>query len=471
MILARRTSFFAVRRTTAAFSTETANLTRQHSTRQKEAVTSSSQDFIVEDLTDPRITVHFSTKNKPGALEEALRVFWKHDINMTRIVSEPSKNNAQDYDFTIDFEGTAADATTQTLLQDLHTTCHNVDFLEPKVVPWFPTSLNDLDLCVQQTLDAGDDLESDHPGFNDEEYRNRRKEITNWANSFKFGDPIPRINYTDSEVKTWGSVLTKLRGMFNQYACKEYLEIFPLIEKHCGARVDNIPQICDISDFLRETTGFQMRPVAGLLSARNFLNGLAFKTFFSTQYIRHHSMPLYTPEPDICHELLGHAPMFADPDFAEFSHRIGLASLGASDSDIKRLATCYWFTVEFGLLMENGERKAFGAGLLSSFGELEYSCSPTRPAGGVDEFPNYLPWEPDVASDLEYPITTYQPTYFVAENLQDAKERMRSFCDNDINKPFGVRYKHYSNTIEVDRSVVRGPPPEGDECKDSFIMP
>ena len=49
--------------------------------------------------------------------------------------------------------------------------------------------------------------------------------------------------------------------------------------------------------------------------------------------------------------------------------------------------------------------------------------------------------------------------------------RMRAFCDDDVNKPFGVRYKHYSNTIEVDRSIVRGPAPEGDECKDSFIMP
>lgn len=235
------------------------------------------------------------------------------------------------------------------------------------------------------------------------------------------------------------------------------------MKENCGYSRDNIPQQQDISDFLKSRTNFQLRPVAGLLSSRDFLNGLAFRVFFSTQYIRHSSRPLYTPEPDICHELLGHAPMFADRDFADFSQEIGLASLGASDEDVQKLAYCYWHSVEFGLCKEDGAKKAYGAGLLSSFGELEHACSEH-----VDSTPEIKPWDPMVASQQEFPITTYQPVYFLAESLQDAKKRMREFCEG-LPRPFFALHHPQTNSVYIDRPVRRskGTIPYRNEMKES----
>lgn len=293
------------------------------------------------------------------------------------------------------------------------------------------------------------------------EYRARRAALAVSAQNHRWDQPIPTIDYTPEETMVWSTVWDRMEGLWDSYACKEYLYSLELMKSHCGYDRSNIPQQEDISEFLKKRSNFQMRPVAGLLSSRDFLNALAFRVFFCTQYIRHHSMPLYTPEPDICHELLGHAPMFADRDFADFSQEIGLASLGASDEDIVKLARCYWYSVEFGLCLEDGKHKAYGAGLLSSFGELEYACSPEHP--GADKPPEVKPWDPKVAAQQDFPITTYQPVYFLADSLRDAKDKMRRFCE-DLPRPFFALHNDQTHTVHIDRPVKRTKGAPGDEA-------
>jgi len=391
-----------------------------------------------------RTSVMFSITDKVGGLEDYLSIIRKHNINMTRIESRPSKNTKFDYEFFLDFEARDDNVEEiEKMLQEVRDTGVEVRKLSGESsnvseVPWFPRKISDLDHFAK-VLEFGDELSSDHPGFTDEVYRERRKEITRIALTYRHGQEIPRIDYSPEETATWGKVFKNLKKLFPSHACKQHRYVFPLLEQNCGYSDTNIPQLQDISDFLKECTGFTLRPVMGLLSSRDFLNGLAFRVFHATQYIRHHSRPLYTPEPDVCHELLGHVPLFADPDFADFSQEIGLASLGASDQDIEKLATCYWFTVEYGLCKEGDGVRAFGAGLLSSFGELEYCLT---------DKPELKPFDPFEACKQKYPITEYQPLYFVAESFQNAQERMRVFADT-LSRPFSLRYNPYTQSIDI----------------------
>ncbi|KAK5582910.1 hypothetical protein RB653_004499 [Dictyostelium firmibasis] len=382
--------------------------------------------------------------DKIGGLLEYLEIIRKHNINITRIESRPSKTDKKDYDFFLDLEyPTENNKEVEKVIKDLEGKGVKATTVQESsnqtYTPWFPRKISDLDLFANKVLEMGSELTSDHPGASDPVYRERRKEIAKIASTYKHGDEIPRIEYSEEEVKTWGTVYNKLKELFPTHACHQHAYIFPLLEQNCGYSPDNIPQLQDISNFLQECTGWRIRPVQGLLSGRDFLNGLAFRVFHATQYIRHPSVPLYTPEPDCCHELLGHVPLLADPDFADFSQEIGLASIGASDEDIQLLGTCYWFTVEFGLCKEGDSTRAYGAGLLSSTGEMEHF--PTDKA-------KKLPFDPFVACKTEYPITTFQPLYFVAESFQKAKEQMRQFADS-FKKPFSIRYNPYTQSIEI----------------------
>src|SRR5215510_13153304 len=210
-------------------------------------------------------------------------------------------------------------------------------------------------------------LDPDHPGFRDKEYRARRNAIAQIAMSYQPGSPIPTAPYTELEHSVWKTIWQALGPAHREHACAEYLACIDRL----AFNEDRIPQLDEVSRKVAAISGFRLEPVAGLVEPRVFLESLARGVFLSTQYIRHHSTPLYTPEPDVAHEIIGHAVTLASKRFAELNRLFGEAVSRTKDPrELDRLARVYWFTIEFGVLREDGRVKAYGTGLLSSAGEL-----------------------------------------------------------------------------------------------------
>ena len=160
----------------------------------------------------------------------------------------------------------------------------------------------------------------------------------------------------------------ELHDKHEKYACREYLDG----KARLGLPEDRVPQLSEVTAGLRPLTGFEYHCAPGLVPLREFYGALADRVFHSTQYVRHPSEPLYTPEPDIIHEVIGHGNMLASPRFAEVKRLAGEAARRVeTDEALQVIADVFWFTLEFGVIREDGELKAYGAGILSSYGEIE----------------------------------------------------------------------------------------------------
>jgi phenylalanine-4-hydroxylase len=257
------------------------------------------------------------------------------------------------------------------------------------------------------------ELAADHPGASDPVYRERRNHIAAQALAWEPGMPVPRIEYSDAEHEVWRIVSRELAPKHATYACREFCDAAAAL----ALPTDRIPQLDEVTDGLERLTDFGYHPAAGLVPLRQFLGALGDGIFHSTQYVRHDAMPLYTPEPDLIHEVIGHGNLLASPRFAAIKREAGSAAQRVETEEaLQFLADVFWFTIEFGVLREDGEVRAYGAGLLSSYGEIEeFRGADLRPLDLLE------------MGTIEYDITKYQPVLFCADGMGELEDVVGGF--------------------------------------------
>lgn len=257
--------------------------------------------------------------------------------------------------------------------------------------------------------DDPDELEVDPktPGIDDAAYMERRRRIFRLTRKHRLerlGPPV--FEYTPDEARLWKDVSAQLAPLHDKHACALYRKA-----KHdLAITSDEVPQMRTLSDRLRAATQTHLVPAEGSLAYRTFYGYIAERGFPVTQFLRHPSHPEFTPEPDMIHDCLGHVPPFMDRDYAELITLLGKAAAAATDGGhVLMLKRFSWFSIEFGLIEAGGDVKVFGAGILSSTGEIPnslYSREVTR-----------RPFVTDVVVNTDYDPTYMQTTLFVAPSL------------------------------------------------------
>jgi phenylalanine-4-hydroxylase len=263
-------------------------------------------------------------------------------------------------------------------------------------------------------------LAHDHPGANDPHYRARRNEIAAAALAWRPGEPAPPVDYSDEEQAVWRTISRELESKHERYAVREYLDA----KARVGLPTNAIPSLDEVSDLIEPLTGWRYLPAAGLVPLDQFYRSLAGRRFFSTQYVRHPDVPLYTPEPDIVHEVIGHGHLLATPTFGELHRLAGEAARRIGDEEnLRFLSRVFWFSLEFGTVVEDGNLRAYGAGILSSYGEIEeFRAMEHRPLDLVE------------MGTADYDITAYQPVLYRAGSVEEVQEVVGGFfadCDDE----------------------------------------
>jgi phenylalanine-4-hydroxylase len=251
------------------------------------------------------------------------------------------------------------------------------------------------------------ELEPGHPGLGDEGYIRRRKDLFALCRKHrleKLGPPI--IQYNSEETRIWREVSPKLDELHQKYACQIYLQA----KRELAITREEIPQLRLLSERVQKETNMHLVPAEGALPYRTFYEYIAERGFPVTQFIRHGSHPEFTPEPDMIHDCLGHVPPLMNRDYAELLTLIGKAVATTQKGDqVLALKRFSWFSIEFGLLEEGSETKVFGAGILSSTGEIPNSL--------LSKDVKREPFVTDVVINTDYDPSRMQDHLFIAPSF------------------------------------------------------
>src|SRR5580698_7480362 len=217
--------------------------------------------------------------------------------------------------------------------------------------------------------------------------------------------------YTPEQHDIWRELVLRRMPQLEQHACAEYLDGFHQI----GLQADQLPDLTAVSKRLQPRTGWQSTPVSGFLPADAFFEMLAARMFPTTTWIRSRESMEYTPEPDIFHDVFGHVPMHAHPVFGDFLQHYGkiCAGLMSNPVALERMGRLFWFTVEFGLIRQDGEIKVYGSGLISSHGEC------TRVLAGGCEVKDF---NLDAVLDQQFDTGAMQPVLYAVESFDQIYE-------------------------------------------------
>lgn len=213
-------------------------------------------------------------------------------------------------------------------------------------------------------------------------------------------------HYSKEENETWAFLLNRQKELVKTRASREFLRGVELLD--FGSV---IPQHYEITERLSSHTGWGVEHVPALIQPDHFFTLLSNKRFPAANFIRIPEDIDYIQEPDVFHELFGHCPLLTNEPYAEFMHQYGKMALKADSKTRMRMFRLFWFTIEFGLIKEDGKIKAYGGGILSSASEVKYSVE--------SEIPERLPLDPMVALRTPFRIDILQPVYFVIDSYED----------------------------------------------------